>query len=82
VPPNLLATADEVIELTMPFVEVASVCNWPQAPFRGDAAIWPLSVEHRTVGDEARTAALDSFRTPRSFGLSAKIKTSAHGRRG
>jgi hypothetical protein len=27
---------------------------WPQKPVRGGAAIWPLSVEHWTVGERGR----------------------------
>jgi hypothetical protein len=29
---------------------LGSVRFWPQVPVRGGAAIWPLSVEHRTIG--------------------------------
>jgi hypothetical protein len=28
----------------------ARVQCWPKSPVRGDAAMWPLLVEHRTVG--------------------------------
>jgi hypothetical protein len=32
---------------------------WPKPPIRGGAAIRPLSVQHRTVGGAASTAAPD-----------------------
>jgi len=38
-------------------------CSWPEAPVRGDAAIRPLSVEHRTLGGAANTAAPDPLRS-------------------
>ena len=51
-------------------ISEANVRSRPGAPVLGGAAIWPLSVEHRTVEDAASTAAPDPKRKSRSFAQS------------